>query len=220
MGLVIRYLGHAGFEIVLDGVTIVVDPFISKNPSSKLKVSEVPKADIVAVTHAHFDHFGDAVEVAKRDGACFVAVYDTVEIAESEGVQRTEAMNVGGSCIVKGVKIDCVPALHTGNPCGFVFSGREEKVYHAGDTGLFGDMKLIGEICRPDVAMLPIGGRFTMGPEEAAIATGLIRPKAVIPMHYNTFEAIRQDPYRFAALVKERADAKIIIMKEGESVEI
>lgn len=218
--MIIRYLGHAGFGIILDGISIVVDPFVSKNPSSKLTLADVPKAEIVAVTHSHFDHFGDAAEIAKRDGACFVAVYDTVEIAEREGVQRTEAMNVGGSCLVKGVRIDCVPALHTGNPCGFVFSGREGRVYHAGDTGLFGDMKLIGEICRPDVALLPIGGRFTMGPEEAAMATGLIRPKAVIPMHYNTFEAIMQDPYRFAALVKERVDTKVIIMKEGESVEI
>lgn len=216
----ISYLGHAGFEVVLDGITIVVDPFITKNPSSRLRLADVSKADIVAVTHSHFDHFGDSAEIAKRDGACFVAIYETVEIAEREGVERAEAVNVGGSCLVRGVKIDCVPALHTGNPCGFIFSGREGRLYHAGDTGLFGDMKLIGEICRPDVAMLPIGGRFTMGPEEAAVATELIRPKLVIPMHYNTFEAIRQDPYRFAALVKERVGTKVVIMKEGESLEV
>ncbi|MBC7120299.1 MAG: metal-dependent hydrolase [Candidatus Methanosuratus sp.] len=216
----IRYLGHAGFEITIDGINVVVDPFISRNPSSKLRVTEVSKADIVAVTHSHFDHFGDAAEIAKRDGASFVAVYEIAETAEKDGVSRTEAVNVGGCCVVEGLKIYCTPALHTGNPCGFVFSGREGAVYHAGDTGLFGDMRQVGELYRPDVAMLPIGGRFTMNPEEAAIATGLLSPRVVIPMHYNTFDTIKQDPHRFASLVKERAGSKVIIMEEGERIEI
>lgn len=220
MKLGIRYLGHAGFEISLDGVTIVVDPFISKNPSSNLKVSDVSKADIVAVTHAHFDHFGDAVEIAKRDSACFLGIYDTVEIAEREGVENVEAMNVGGACTVKGIEVACVPAFHTGNPCGFVFMGRGGSVYHAGDTGLFGDMRLIGDLYKPDVAMLPIGGRFTMGPQEAAIAVGLIRPRIAIPMHYNTFEAIRQDPAVFSGLVKDRDGTRVVIMREGERLEL
>ncbi|MDI9644203.1 MAG: metal-dependent hydrolase [Candidatus Verstraetearchaeota archaeon] len=217
----IRYLGHAGFQVVIDEVKILVDPFITRNPSTKLRLDEIDKSDIVAVTHNHFDHFGDSIELAKRDSACFVGIYDTVEIAESNGVENTEAMNIGGTCVVRGIKVSCVPAIHTGNPCGLVFSGHEGTIYHAGDTGLFSDMRLIGELFKPDVAMLPIGGKFTMGSQEAAIAAELVRPKAVIPMHYNTFESIRQDPTLFAELLRSRrTDIKVIIMREGETIEL
>jgi len=215
----LKSLGHAGFELSLDGKTIVVDPFITKRQSS-LKLGSVAKADIVAVTHSHFDHTGDSLELALRDESAFVSTADVSHDAEEKGVKEVFGLNISGSCQVRGITVVCTQALHSGNPCGFVFIGKEGAVYHAGDTGLFGDMALIGELYSPGVALLPIGGYFTMGPREAAKAAELIRAKYVVPMHYNTFPMIRQDPEEFKRLVEGKIDSEVLILKEGETAEI
>ena len=214
----LKYLGHAGFELLIEGKTVVVDPFITKNESSHIKIADISKADIVAVTHSHFDHIGDAVEIARRDHACFVSTSEVRQEAVKNGVKDVFGLNIGGSAIVKGLQIVCTQAHHSGNPCGFVFG--VNGIYHAGDTALFGDMALIAEMYSPLVALLPIGGYYTMGPREAAKAAELLKAKYVVPMHYNTFPQIRQDPEEFKKMVLERIGAEVLIFKEGESVDI
>jgi L-ascorbate metabolism protein UlaG (beta-lactamase superfamily) len=216
----LKWLGHAGFEITIDGKNIVVDPFISENPKCTLKLIDVAKADIVALTHNHFDHRGDCIEIAKRDGASFVCSYENKIVAEEYGLDDIISLNIGGSCVVKEITIVCTTAQHSGNPCGFVFIGKSGSVYHAGDTGLFGDMALIGELYTPDVALLPIGGHYTMGPNEASKAAELLRAKVIIPMHYDTFDVIKQNPKEFKALVQKRIKSKVAIIKEGQSLVI
>lgn len=215
----LKSLGHAGFEIFLDGKTIVVDPFITKRRSSQLTMGDVTKADVVAVTHSHFDHMGDAVEIAKRDHSAFVSTTGVGQQVESQGLELV-SLNIGGSHVVRGINIVCTQAFHSGDPCGFVFMGKEGSIYHAGDTSVFGDMALIGELYSPSIALLPIGGYFTMGPVEAAKAAELIGAKYVIPMHFNTFPAIQQDPEEFKRLVAKRCSSKVIILKEGESTDL
>jgi len=216
----LKFLGHAGFEMVLDGKRIIIDPFITGNRASKLRLANVGKADIVAVTHSHFDHLGDAIEIAKRDRSAFLCLTELGKTAMGGGLKDVVGLNIGGSYQIRGIEVICTQAFHTGNPGGFVFMGKERRVYHAGDTGLFGDMALIREMYKPEVALLPIGGYFTMGPREAAKAAELIGAHYVVPMHYNTFDLIRQDPKQFKDLVRESVDASVIILKEGETVDI
>jgi len=214
----LRYLGHAGFELLIEGKTVVVDPFITQNESSHLKLDDVGTADIIAVTHSHFDHLGDAVELAKRDNAFFVSTPEIADEAATKGVKEVVGLNLGGSHNVNGLEVICTTAFHSGNPCGFVFA--ENGIYHAGDTGLFGDMALIAELYAPRVALLPIGGYFTMGPKEAAKAAELLKTRYVVPMHYNTFPMISQDPEEFKRLVTKRIGSEVLILKEGESFEL
>ncbi|MCQ5377186.1 MAG: metal-dependent hydrolase [Candidatus Methanomethylicia archaeon] len=214
----IRWLGHSGFEINIDGKHIVVDPFLKGNPKCKVRLEEISRTDIVAVTHAHFDHLGDSVELSKRDGSAFVCLYENRHFADEGGIEEVVALNIGGSCEVRGITVTCTNALHSGNPCGFVFRGKKESAYHAGDTGIFGDMALIRKLYAPDVVMIPIGGRYTMGPREAAEAIDLIRPNYVIPMHYNTFDAIKQNPEKFRDMVLKSSGCNVILLDEGGSV--
>lgn len=217
---VIRWLGHAAFEIEIGGKLIIVDPFLSGNPLAAKKASEITEADIVAVTHDHGDHLGDAVEIAKATGAALASLYEVAEAAARQGVKDAVGMNVGGRAEVRGVEVIVTPAVHTGHCCGFVFRAGGVSIYHAGDTALFGDMRLIGELYGPDVALLPIGSHYTMGPAEAAIAASFIRPRFAIPMHYNTFPVIEQDPKEFAKLAAERAPGvRVVVLKPGEAFE-
>ncbi len=219
----IRWLGHAAFEIKMDGKTILIDPWVTGNPLAPVKREELC-ADLIIVTHEHGDHgFEDAVEIAKRCNATFVSIYEIASKAGELGVKNTVGMNVGGPSEIAGFKVALTTAVHSGtsNPVGVVIIGKELTVYHAGDTGLFGDMKLIGEIYRPDVALLPIGSHFTMGPVEAAYATMLINPRVVIPMHYKTFPVLVQSAYHFTEEVKRRApNVKVVVLEPGESYEL
>ncbi len=216
----LRWLGHAGFELHIDGMNVVVDPFIYESNPSGITLDDIGHADIVAATHSHFDHWPDALKVAKRDGAPLICVSDNKKAAVMAGVEEVISVNIGGTVRVKGIDIHCTNALHSGSPCGFVFSGNDGDVYHAGDTGLFGDMSLIGELYKPKIALLPIGGKYTMGPYEAAKAAELIRPNVVMPMHYNTFSTIIQDPMEFMELVHRRTRCEVVIIKEGEALDI
>jgi len=216
----ILWLGHAGFRIKLGGKTIFVDPWLEGNPKSPMKPSDITEADIVCVTHDHSDHMGDAVEICRRTGATLVGIHEIGVYAEEQGVNAI-GMNIGGTVDVDGIKITMVHAFHScerGAPAGFIISDGETAIYHAGDTGLFGDMELIGRLYQPRIAMLPIGGHYTMGPREAAEAVRLIKPRVVIPMHYATFPVLEQSPDKFVELVRKLApDVDVVALKPGEA---
>ena len=215
----IKWLGHAAFEILLDEKLIFVDPWIT-NPKSPIKMDDINKADIVVVTHEHGDHLGEGIEIAKKFDATFVAVFEIAEKARQQGVKNAVGTNIGGPVEIGNLLMYFVPAFHTGNPTGVVIKGKEKTIYHAGDTGVFGDMALIREIYAPEIVMLPIGGHFTMGPVEAAKAVELLKPEIAIPMHYGTFPVLTGDPNEFKKLVEEKGlDTKVIILKPGEKLD-
>jgi len=214
----IKWLGHSCF--FLEGSKkIIIDPFM---PNGDFGC--VP--DIVAVTHGHSDHFGEAMKFEKP-------VVCPNEIAKylASKCFDTEPLNIGGTIERKGVSFTMVPALHSsllevdgkelygGPAAGFVIGMDGLTVYHAGDTGLFSDMKLIRDLYHPDIAMLPIGGRFTMGPSEAMMAAGFIGAPLVIPMHYNTFPPIEQDAGVFKRSIEEVTPMKVIVMEPGEEID-
>jgi len=217
----IRWLGHSGFEIELAGKILFVDPWLTGNPLAAVGVSEVKKADIVCVTHDHGDHLGDAVAICRQTGATFVGIYELGVFAKENGVKEVVGINIGGTVDVKGVSISLVQAFHSSNrgaPTGFVIKAEGKTIYHAGDTGLFGDMRLIGEIHHPDVALIPIGDYYTMGPREAAKAVKLIKPAVVIPMHFQTFPVLEPSAENFIKIVKEKTpDVRVVALKPGEA---
>ena len=220
----VKFLGHAAF-LIEGSKKILIDPFLSGNPQAAVKPEEV-EADLILVTHAHGDHIGDAVEIAKRTGAKIVAMYDIANYISEQGNVEVIGMNYGPTEI-DGVGIVQVPAWHSssdgkygiGNPCGYIVKLDGKTIYHAGDTFVFLDMGLFSELYGPiDLALLPIGGHFTMGPREAAKAVELLKPKKVVPMHYNTWPPISADPEEFKKLVGDRAE--VIILKPGEELEL
>lgn len=216
----VTWFGHAAFKIELAGTTVLVDPFLDKNPSAPVKASDIVEVDAVFVTHDHGDHLGDAFSICRNTKATFVATVELADYAEQSGVANVAGLNIGGSFVVKKVKFSVVQALHTaskGAPTGVVVEGGGKSVYHAGDTGLFGDMRLIGELYKPDLVLLPIGGYYTMGAREAAEAVKMIGAKVVIPMHYKTFDVLAQSAGEFVKYVKKRAPGvKIVVLKPGE----
>lgn len=224
----ITSLGHSAF--LLEGRDrVLIDPFLTGNPMASTTADKVD-CDIICVTHGHGDHLGDAVNIARRTGAVVASIIEMSEWLEKTGV-KSVGFNMGGTATIRNTKITMVPAFHSssiGAP-GLEFSAAMavgmvvdsgKVVYHAGDTCVFGDMKLIGELYKPDVALLPIGGFFTMDPRQAAMATGLINPKIAIPMHYGTWPPIEQDPKEFERLAKKSSKAKIVILKPGEHLEV
>jgi len=221
----ITWLGHSC--ILIEGKDrIIIDPFLSGNPLASKKADEID-VDIVAVTHGHGDHLGDAIEIAKN--AKMVAIHELAQYASSKGIEAI-GMNIGGSVVIKKTKITMVPAFHSsgidasnfsfsgGNAAGFVINSGK-TIYHAGDTCLFSDMKLIAELYKPEIAFLPIGDTYTMGPREAAIAASWIKADITIPMHYNTFPVIKQDANEFKRLAEEKG-AKVKILNIGERIEL
>lgn len=217
----IRFLGHAAFQI-LGSKNVVIDPFLSGNPTAA-ELEGTP--DLIIVTHAHGDHLGDAVELSKKYGTPIVCMYDLAQHLSTKGI-HVYGMNYGPAKI-EDVDVIMVPAWHSssingreiGNAAGYIIKIDRKTIYHAGDTFVFGDMALLNELYGPiDAALLPIGGYFTMGPREAAKAVELIKPKIVIPMHYNTFPPIRQDPEEFKQLVGEKAEVRIL--QPGEETEV
>ncbi|WP_288072021.1 metal-dependent hydrolase [Pyrococcus sp.] len=222
----ITFLGHASFYIE-GSKKILIDPFLSGNPVASAKPDDFKTVDIILVTHAHGDHLGDAGAIAKRTGAKIVAMYDLANyIAEKYRGVNTVGMNYGPTKVDE-VEIVQVPAWHSssdgkysiGNACGYIVKLDGVTIYHAGDTYVFKDMELFAELYGPiDVALLPIGGHFTMGIREAAKAVELLKPRYVIPMHYNTWPPIAADPEEFKKLVGEKA--KVVILKPGEYLEL
>ncbi len=218
--MLVRYLGHSAFEI-RGSKTIYIDPFLTGNPKAAIRLEDVRHADLVLVSHDHEDHLGDAAAICKKTGATFVSTYEiATALAESAGI-AAEGMNIGGGIDLDGVRVNLVHAIHTSptsDPAGIVLEMDGKVVYHLGDTALFGDMALYAQIWAFDLALVPIGDRFTMGPEMAARAVEFLRPKKVVPMHYDTFPVIRQDPRRFAELVGKRS--QVVVLAPGESLEL
>ncbi|MCF2137209.1 MAG: metal-dependent hydrolase [Candidatus Thorarchaeota archaeon] len=218
------YLGHAGFEIEADGKTVFVDPWLGA-PTATLKVNDITNADIVLVTHDHGDHgYDEAVQICKKTGAFFVAINELAIQAKEDGVEKVHTLNIGGSVMIDNVRITLVQAFHScgkGAPTGFVVTFPSGSFYHAGDTGVFASMELIRELYHPDVALLPIGGYYTMDVQQATLATKLLGPKYVIPMHYNTFPVINADPADLQKAVKEQQlGAEVKILTPGESTDL
>lgn len=212
----ITWLGHSGIK--LQGSKIVyIDPFLTGNPAASTTPEKITEADVVVVTHYHGDHLGDSFAICKKTGATLVGIHEIAVEAEAEGI-TAEGMNIGGTIEAKGVKIHMVQALHSaekGDPAGVVIEMDGQTIYHAGDTGLTYDLKLIGEFFKPDLSFLPIGDRYTMGIPSAAKAVEFIQTKKVIPIHYNTFPIISADPEEFKKTVADLAE--VIILNPGES---
>jgi L-ascorbate metabolism protein UlaG (beta-lactamase superfamily) len=214
--------GHSAFTLVADdGTRIMIDPWIAENPRCDLKLDDIGKLDYILVSHGHFDHFADVVPLAKKTGATVVSTFELVSFCQEQGVKNGHGMNIGGGYAFPFGRVKLTPALHTGSvmgdkdgthttdPSGFLISlTGGKRIYHAGDTALIMDMQLLrGQV---DVAILPIGDNFTMGPEDAARAVEMIQPKVVVPMHYNTFPVIEQDPEAFRQLVGGLARVEIL----------
>lgn len=220
------WLGHAAF-LLEDDDRVLIDPFLTGNPAAATTAEEAV-ADLICVTHAHGDHYGDAEAISRRTQAPLVGIFEITSRAAARGIETT-GLNIGGSTTVKHTRLTMTPAVHSscfvgdgvveagGNPAGFVMAG-DHAVYHAGDTAVFGDMALIGELSAPDLALLPIGDFYTMGPTAAVKAVELLGVKRVVPMHFNTFDVIRQDPVAFKAQVERKTAAKVTVLRPGESL--
>jgi L-ascorbate metabolism protein UlaG (beta-lactamase superfamily) len=226
--LKITFLGHAGF-LIEGSKKIAIDPFLTGNPLAKHKPKDID-ADLILVSHGHGDHFGDTIAIAEQSSGTVVSVNELAIYCSNKRV-KSHGMHIGGSHIFDGLKIKLTPAWHgsgyggecpleyLGTPCGFVFNLDGKTIYHAGDTGLFGDMELIGRLSKIDLAMIPIGDNFTMGPEDALEAVKMLKPGHVIPIHYNTWPLIKQDPNSFKSEVESKTGSKVLIMAPGESLE-
>ena len=221
----LTFLGHATFEIETAGKRLLLDPFLDDNPQAKIRAADV-QPDVVLLTHGHFDHVGDCVAIAKRTGALVVANADICTWLERHGVENTHAMNIGGAHRFDFGTVKMTLAHHSsmlpdgaygGNPSGFLLTLEDGVVYFAGDTGLFSDMTLIGE-AGIDVAVLPIGDNFTMGPDDALQAVKLLQPGRVVPNHYNTWPPIEVDVQAWAEQVRAETAAEPIVTLPGESV--
>lgn len=229
----IKWLSHSFFRVeTAQGKVIFIDPWITNNPLCPIKLEDIDKADLVLVTHDHFDHSANVADIANKTGATVVGCPETVGklktgqgLAEGQVVFWGIGMNVGGTARVGEISITMTQAFHsseTGVPTGYIVKLEDgTTIYHAGDTGIFSSMKLLGELYSIDIALLPIGSCFTMDPVQAAHAVKLIKPKRVIPMHYRTFPILEQDASLFASLVKEKTpDVEIIVLAPGEAYEL
>jgi len=212
----ITWMGHSAVKIK-GSKTVFIDPFLTDNPAASACPEDIEEADVVIVTHHHGDHIGDSFAICKKTGATLVSIHEVAVEAEGQGI-TAEGMNIGGTVEANGVKIHMVQALHSaekGDPSGVVIELDGKTIYHAGDTGLTYDMKLIGEFFRPDLSFIPIGDRYTMGIPSAAKAVEFIQTKKVIPIHYGTFPIVQADPEEFKKRVGDRA--QVIILKPGGS---
>lgn len=224
MSVKVTWYGHATLGLETDGQKIIVDPYFTGNPVSPVTADKI-NPDYILVTHGHNDHIADAVPIAKRTGATLVSNFEIAGWAENQGV-KTHAQHIGGGFNYPFGYLKFTQALHGsalpdgsngGNPAGFLLTNKEgQKVYIAGDTGLFGDMRLIGEE-GIDLAIIPIGDNFTMGPDDALRAVKLLQPKNVIPIHYNTWDVIAQNPNSWASRVEKETGTKVHVLKPGES---
>lgn len=220
----LTYHSHACFGITVSDTRLLIDPFLSGNDLADISAGEV-EADYILVSHGHGDHVGDTVEIAKRTGAMTISNFEIHNWLKDRGVERAHPLQIGGGHDFPFGRIKLTIAHHGsglpdgsygGNPAGLLLTLEGKKIYHACDTGLFYDMKLIGEEGL-DLAILPIGDNFTMGPDDALRAVKFLEPKAVIPIHYDTFDVIAQDPHGFAARVEAETSAKCVVLTPGDS---
>jgi L-ascorbate metabolism protein UlaG (beta-lactamase superfamily) len=231
--LEITYCGHATFAMRSPGGKhIMVDPFLEQNPKCPPELKLPAALDAIFVTHGHFDHIGDAVPLAKRLKCTCVAIPETAAWLDGQGVEKTINMNKGGTVDVVGVKATMTHAVHScgimgegntrlygGEAAGYVFTFENGiRVYHAGDTAVFSDMKIIADLYNPDVVMLPIGGHYTMDPLQAAYAIRLMNAKVVVPMHYATYPMLTGTPEQLRELTADVAGLRIMDIKPGQTL--
>jgi L-ascorbate metabolism protein UlaG (beta-lactamase superfamily) len=228
-GIKLTWLGHSTFRMETPaGKVVMIDPWVMGNPKCPEAEKKVKQVDVMLCTHGHFDHIGDAVEIAKQHNPAVVGIFELCAWMEKKGVKNTSPMNKGGSQTAGDIKVTMVHADHScgisdgdeilygGEACGYVIEfDNGVKIYHAGDTAVFGDMAIIRELYAPDIAMLPIGDHFVMSPREAAYACGLLKAKTVIPMHYGTFPALTGTPAELQKLV---SGLEIVEMKPGITI--
>ncbi len=227
MPIKLTWYGHATWMISTGEYNILLDPFFNDSPAAPIKADAV-ETDFILVSHGHFDHVADVASIANKNDATVVAMYEIAQwFGENHDVKNTVDMNIGGTVQLPFGSVKMTPAQHSsqlpdgsyaGCPAGFVVTVDKKKLYFACDTGLFSDMQLIGNL-GIDVAILPIGDLFTMGPEDSVLATQFINPAQVLPTHYNTWPPIEQDANKWAELIRFGSSAEPIVLQPGESHE-
>ncbi len=229
-GIQLTWLGHATFRIQTpEGKTILIDPWVMGNPVCPASEKNVSKVDVMLCTHGHFDHIGDAVEIAKKLNPKVIGIFELCAWMESKGVKQIAPMNKGGTQTLEDIKVTMVHAVHScgikdgdqiiygGEACGYVMEfSNGVKIYHSGDTNVFSDMAIIRELYAPEIVLLPIGDHFTMGPREAAYACNLLKPRTVIPMHFATSPLLTGTP---SALQKLVPGVEVVELKPGQTVQ-
>lgn len=228
MATELTWLGHGSWSIDINGHKVLLDPFLNESPTAPVKAKDV-EADHILVSHGHFDHVADVASIANRTGATVVATFEIAEwFSNNHGVQNTTGMNLGGGVDLPFGRVKLTLAHHSsqlpdgsngGNPGGFLVTTADGTIYFACDTALFYDMKLIGE-AGVDLAVLPIGDQFTMGPDDSVEAVKLINPKRVAPAHYNTWPPIEQDAAAWAEKVRGETSAEPVVLKPGEKINL
>lgn len=227
--MILRFLGHACFFLQTGVTSLIIDPYLNDNPQAVITADEI-KTDWVLVTHGHFDHLGDAVEIAKQNNAAIITISEVARYCGAKGAQ-THAMYIGGkhnfgeftvkmTVALHGSSIGTNPVEYLGQPCGFLIFIGGKTIYYSGDTGLFGDMELIGRLHPIDLAILPIGDNYTMGPEDALEAVKMLKPRFVIPTHYNTWDIITQDPDKFKSAVEVETGIRVTVLNPGDTFEL
>ena len=214
----LTYLGHSAFLVKGEKASVVIDPFLTGNPVAKARPGDL-KVSAVLLSHGHGDHLGDAVDIAKANRATIVAPFELANYCAAKGAQA-HGMHIGGAHVFPFGRVKLTIAHHgsaapdgtyTGNPCGFLLTMDGKTLYHPGDTALFYDMKLIGDMNAIDLALLPIGDNFTMGVDDAVVAAEFIHAKVTVPMHYNTFDLIAADPNEFVRKVEAKGLAARVV---------
>ena len=228
----ITYLGHSTFIVdTPGGKRILLEPWVMNNPKCPDNLKQLGNVDLVLISHGHSDHMGDATQILQQTGATCIGIFEICTWLGSKGIQNTSPMNKGGTQRIGDIKVTMVHAVHSssvvddgelipgGEAAGYVIELENGfKIYHAGDTAVFSDMQLVGELYKPDLCMLPIGDHFTMGPREAAMATKLLGTTRVIPMHYGTFPVLTGTPEEFRNMVGDIGGVQVLDIRPGESL--